>query len=415
MSKSVSLYKMPNSMEPLFPLDKSKELVGLANDVISESAKLSGIINSMTRRAISDFLKPMNSYYSNRIEGHDTHPIDIVRALSDDYSEDKNKRNLQIEALAHINIFKKLEKELRLEPSNFNITSVAYLKSIHNGFYSFLPDSFLNIKSVSGEESVVIPGELRTSEVKIGRHFGPFSGSLSQFMDRFSTFYDFINNDSVLLTKRIIGIAASHHRLVWIHPFVDGNGRVARLFSDVSFLKTNIDADGLWSISRGLARNIDTYRTKLANADLKRMNDYDGRGNLSNNYLEEFCKFFLEVALDQIKYMYSVLNIDSMLGRIESFTAYMVNKKLLKPEAKYILEDIFLKGKISKADAIRITNTSDKTLKLTIDELVKMGLLEIKKEGVKIMYFVKYSVKYAPLLFPGLYPTIKEVDMLDDI
>jgi Fic family protein len=44
----------------------------------------------------------MNCYYSNLIEGHDTHPVDIERALKNDYSQDRRKRDLQLEAKAHI-------------------------------------------------------------------------------------------------------------------------------------------------------------------------------------------------------------------------------------------------------------------------------------------------------------------------
>jgi hypothetical protein len=40
----------------------------------------------------------MNCYYSNLIEGHDTHPVDIERALKNDYSKDARKRDLQLEA-----------------------------------------------------------------------------------------------------------------------------------------------------------------------------------------------------------------------------------------------------------------------------------------------------------------------------
>ncbi len=43
----------------------------------------------------------MNCYYSNLIEGHDTHPVDIERALRHDYSDDPRTRNLQLEAAAH--------------------------------------------------------------------------------------------------------------------------------------------------------------------------------------------------------------------------------------------------------------------------------------------------------------------------
>ena len=53
----------------------------------------------------------MNCYYSNLIEGHDTHPVDIERALKNDYSADSAKRNLQLEAKAHIAVQQWIDEE----------------------------------------------------------------------------------------------------------------------------------------------------------------------------------------------------------------------------------------------------------------------------------------------------------------
>lgn len=51
--------------------------------------------------ALSDLVRSTNCYFSNLIEGHNTHPVDIERALTEDYSADKEQRNLQLEAKAH--------------------------------------------------------------------------------------------------------------------------------------------------------------------------------------------------------------------------------------------------------------------------------------------------------------------------
>jgi hypothetical protein len=56
--------------------------------------------------SLADLVRAMNCYYSNLIEGHDTHPIDIERALKSDYSNDAKKRDLQLEAQAHIAVQK---------------------------------------------------------------------------------------------------------------------------------------------------------------------------------------------------------------------------------------------------------------------------------------------------------------------
>ena len=103
-------------------------------------------------------------------------------------------------------------------------------------------------------------------------------------------------------TETIIATAAAHHRLAWIHPFLDGNGRVARLMSHATLLEA-LDTGAVWSIARGLARNVDAYKGHLAACDLPRRNDLDGRGHLSEETLAEFTRFFLTTCLDQVTFM----------------------------------------------------------------------------------------------------------------
>lgn len=411
MNEDIRYHMAPDSMEPLYPEDPSGDLENLAVDLIKKSSILSGALNPTTSTAIANFLRPMNSYYSNLIEGHDTHPIDIENALRKDYSQDRAKRDLQLEALAHIAVHEKIYHEIKGKDSDVIPSSIKYIKQIHKTFYDHLPESFKKVTSEEGKIKDVIPGELRKTEVKVGRHIAPYSDSLELFTHRFEEFYSSKNNAP--LTERIIAIASSHHRLAWIHPFVDGNGRVIRLYSDACFMHEGLNSSGLWSISRGLARTNDLYKVKLANADLQRQGDYDGRGNLSNKMLIEFCKYFLETAIDQIEFMHKSINTENMIDRIKGFSDLMTAKNRLRPEAKFILVDVFLKGKISKADAMRITNTSDKTLKLTTDSLIDQGLLVSKKEGKSMMYYVSYPITFSPILFPGLYPTDKEVDMIN--
>lgn len=419
MDSSTKFYMTPNTMDPLFPNGDIKRLEDLSLELIRKASRLEGSMNPITRKAISDFLRPMNSYYSNLIEGHDTHPIDIAKALKNDYSEDKTKRNLQLEAHAHISLHNEIRNEITNKPACLRHgeatvipSSSAYIKSIHKRFYDFLPSEFKAVKSKEGELKKVIPGELRTDEVQIGKHIAPFSGNLALFMNRFETFYDPTSKENTSQVRRIISIAASHHRLAWIHPFLDGNGRVVRLYSDACFMIEKLDSSGLWSISRGLARKNNEYKSKLANADLPRYNDYDGRGNLSNKMLIEFCAFFLETAINQINYMFTILDIDNMIDRIARFTELMVIKKKLRPEARFVLEDVFLKGKITKTDVERITGMSDKTAKKLTDALAEMELIKKTKEGIHITFYVNYPVNLSPMLFPGIYPNDKEIEML---
>ncbi len=402
-------------MEPLFPDDSSRVLETLAMELIEKASKLSAVLNPITRAALGDFLRPMNSYYSNLIEGHDTHPLDIEKALKNDFSKDKINRDLQSEAFAHIKLHKFISDKFSTKGHGTNPASVKFLKEIHKRFYDHLPEEFKHVVSKDNEKLRVTPGDFRTIEVEVGRHIAPHSKVVEHFVNRFEKFYNPEIADNKSKIKRIISIAASHHRLAWIHPFLDGNGRVVRLFSDACFMVEDLDASGLWSISRGLARTNNEYKSKLANADLPRLNNYDGRGNLSNKYLIEFCTYFLKVAIDQITFMSKVIDAETMADRLEAFGELMALRNYFKPEAKYILIELFLKGKISKSDAMRITNTSDKTIKIIAESLMELELLYQKKEGIHMMYYVHYPIKFSPLLFPGIYPGDKEIDMMNII
>jgi hypothetical protein len=66
-------------MEPMFPAVQDSSLTDLAVEVIRQSAALSATLHPLARQAIVELVRSMNSYYSNLIEGHNTHPVDIER------------------------------------------------------------------------------------------------------------------------------------------------------------------------------------------------------------------------------------------------------------------------------------------------------------------------------------------------
>lgn len=100
----------------------------------------------------------------------------------------------------------------------------------------------------------IAPGALRNNpehDVAVGRHLPPNSESVRSFVDYFANRY---RAAALSPAQRLLAIPAAHHRFNYIHPFVDGNGRVSRLMSHAMAYQAGIGAHGLWSISRGLAR-----------------------------------------------------------------------------------------------------------------------------------------------------------------
>ena len=105
---------------------------------------------------------------------------------------------------------------------------------------------------------------------------------------------------------------ASHHRFAWIHPFLDGNGRVGRLHTDLYLRSIGVGACGVWCLSRGLARQNEAHNANLARADFVRQGVSDGRGALSEMEPMKFIEFMLRTAIDQVDYMKQLLNLQGM-------------------------------------------------------------------------------------------------------
>ena len=93
-----------SSMEPMLPSDGNRRLEDLVAELIEKASRFAARLNLVLHRELGDLVRSMNCYYSNLIEGHNTHPVDINRALRGDYSGDTKKRNLQLEARAHIEV-----------------------------------------------------------------------------------------------------------------------------------------------------------------------------------------------------------------------------------------------------------------------------------------------------------------------
>ena len=395
-------------MTPLLP-EEVGELQDLALEVIQKSAALGNRQHPITLDMLRELLRIINSYYSNLIEGHNTHPHDIVRAMQKEYDSEPAKRNLQMESVAHITVQKELERRLREEPE-VNITGRAFLCYLHREFYRQLPEEFRIVKNPeTGKESLVMPGELRDQFVKVGYHQPPGHDSLKMFLDRFGEFYAPDRHHGAL---KLVAAAAAHHRLMWVHPFLDGNGRVARLFTEAYFHQIPVYGFGLWSVSRGLARRNVDYKSALAWADALRRNDLDGRGNLSNEGLVHFCRFFLDVCLDQVQYMGGLLRLEELVERtrryVELRSSGMIpgppGERGLRAEAARMLQDILVRGEAARGSVISASGLKERTGRILLGQLIEEGLLvsDTPKGEVRL----GFPIHAAGWFFPDLYPTL---------
>ena len=141
-------------MEPLVPAEGAQALDDEVFALIAESNQLAGRINPILRDSIGDLVRSMNCYYSNLIEGHDTHPRDIDRALANDFSTEPRKRDLQQEAVAHIHVQKLID--IGRDPDVWP-ASAAYAAWLHREFCARLPPEMLFVTSArTGEKLPVV-------------------------------------------------------------------------------------------------------------------------------------------------------------------------------------------------------------------------------------------------------------------
>jgi Fic family protein len=382
-------------MEPLVISEgapRRGELIDLALELVARSASFRSRLPTPIALALSDLVRAMNCYYSNLIEGHNTHPVEIENALKGNYSHDAKKRNLQLEAKAHIAVQKWIDGGGLDGPAN----SRAAICEIHRRFCSELhPELFIDPDS--HEKFSVEPGQLRKRDVKVGNLIPISPGAIPRFLERFETAYGNLGK-----METILSAAAAHHRLAWIHPFLDGNGRVCRLMSHATLLET-IETGALWSVSRGLARRVNDYKTLLANCDLPRRNALDGRGNLSEEELIAFTRFFLEVCIDQVKFMEELMNPKDLQIRVTVWAKEQTAAKELAPHSDKILEALLYRGELQRGEVQGILHTSERSAQRAVTTLVKRGVIvsDSSRAPLRLAFPASLAARWLPELFPG--------------
>jgi Fic family protein len=383
-------------MEPLLIGESSPHrpgLIDLALELAQRSAGFKRSLPESLLASLAGLVRSMNCYYSNLIEGHETHPIDIERALIGDYSKDPKKRDLQLEAKAHINVQQWID-DGALEG---RAVTTDFIREVHRRFCELLPDDLLWVEDPTTKERIkVIPGEWRHRDVAVGNHIPVSPPAVPRFLLRFEGVYSRLGK-----TETILATAAAHHRFAWIHPFLDGNGRVARLMSHATLLDA-LDTGAVWSVARGLARNVDAYKAHLAACDQTRRNDLDGRGHLSEENLAEFTHFFLTICLDQVAFMEGLMQPQQLRARILLWTEEEIRLDRLPPKSGAILEAVLYRGELPRADTAALVGTGERQTRRVVSALTKRGVLlsDSSRAPLRLAFPATLASRWMPGLFP---------------
>ena len=396
ISEVADRHEPVTGMDPLLIGEESRQRGPLTDLAVELAAKSAGFRRSLPPgliTALADLVRSMNCYYSNLIEGHDTHPIDIERALKNDYSADPKKRDLQLEAKAHIAV------QSWIDGGHLRGRAVTAdgIRDIHRLFCELMPDEMLWVEEPDTHERPrVVPGELRRRDVRVGRHIPISPGAVPRFLAHFENVYGRVGK-----TDAILAAAAAHHRLLWIHPFLDGNGRVTRLMSHAMLLES-LDTGAIWSVARGLARNEAAYKAHLAECDLPRRNDLDGRGALSEEALASFTRFFLETCIDQVAFMEGLMQPDRLRTRILLWAEEETRLNHLPPRAGSLIEALLYRGELPRGDAAEILGLTSRHARRIVSALIDRGVFVSK--GPRDPLLLAFPAALASRWMPGLFP-----------
>lgn len=390
-TRTLKTYDQPHQFEPLLPQHRLEELALRTRSIVEQAFQLQGAAHPATRARLRELVRAMNSYYSNLIEGHSTHPRNIDRALHSDFSSAPDVAKRQRLALAHIEAERELETRAATEEIALHSR---FLLDAHAGLYTRLsmPDR------TTDAGRVVEPGRLREEDVSVGRHQPPAWSSVKAFLQRADAVYA----KRWPLDALLYAVASAHHRMAWTHPFLDGNGRACRLQTHCALQPLT---GGLWSPIRGMARQRARYYELLSNADMPRQGDLDGRGNLSERMLWAWCSFFIELCEDQVSFMTRLLDLSTLKQRLAGLLAARAQQAdgtEYRSEALLPLFHVLAAGPLSRGEFVQMTGLGERTARKVLARLLKDGLLVsgTPKGDVEI----GLPLDALALLLPNLYP-----------
>lgn len=208
------------------------------------------------------------------------------------------------------------------------------------------------------EPMQVISGGLGKTKI----HFeGPPSKVVSKEM---KTFFKWWNNPPSSLDG-ILRAAIAHFWFVTIHPFDDGNGRIARALTDMALAHDEKTSMRLYSLSSQIIKERKIYYDVLEQTQ-------KGKGEIT-----EWLKWFLEMFTRSIEHSNKLIEKAIFVGKFyeycESKGLNDRQKKVIKKMLETYPEDFL--GGLTNSKYVSMTKISPETAKRDMKDLVDKKIL----------------------------------------
>ncbi len=180
-------------------------------------------------------------------------------------------------------------------------------------------------------------------------------------------FFEWLNSPQAKQVHPIFRAAITHYQLVYIHPFIEGNGRTARALASLLLYVTGYDFKRFFSLEQYFDSDVESYYSALQSVQ------QNEQAQLTY-WLEYFC-YGLAVEVDKVKEKVLKLSKDLRLKKELGRQVALSERQIVLLE---LLQD---QGEITSADAQdMLPNVSVDTVLRDLNDLIEKGV--IKKHGV---------------------------------
>lgn len=255
------------------------EIHALVNQARTELGRYDGFLSSMLNsQTLLSPLFTQEAVVSSKIEGTQSTLSEVLEFEGRDQVQNGLSENKKNDLQEVLNYRYALNKAIDLLSTNKLPLSQRLMKEIHKEL----------MQGVRGKNKA--PGKYRKTPVWIGpdksdmahARFVPIDAHL--IPDAMSWFERYIHNETQY--DDLIKVAILHAEIEAIHPFLDGNGRLGRIFIPLYLSEKQLISSPSFYISNYFEKNRDSYYDLLLHI------------SKSNDWLT-WCKFFIRGVSEQ--------------------------------------------------------------------------------------------------------------------
>lgn len=266
-------------------------------------------------------------------------------------------------------------RDTEKEILNYN-KALQYLDKFSSGEGAELSVTFMEKIHGMVTEGLIAPhrhGTLRNEPVFVNDpvarkpvYLPPDHGDVPRLMEELIIF----TRETRGVTDPLIVAGIFHKQFVIIHPFMDGNGRTARLATKVLLARMGLNTFNLFSFENYYNKDVSAYFKAVG---------------LQGNYYElgqadftPWLEYFTEGIIDELSRVKKELEKPGVSARILG----------LKPELDAVLKYLDKNGAVNDREYAKITKRAKATRTLDFKKLMELGYI-VRMEKGKNTYYVR--------------------------